>query len=84
MKNINLYNKIAYNEIMIKNNISTIIGMKRLSVSETARIAGLAYNTVDSLYRDETKSIKFETMDRLCYALECTPAELFKYYPNDV
>lgn len=68
---------------MIKNNVSTIMGMKRLSIAETAKIAGLRYNTVYKLYHDTTKGIDFETLNRLCYALECTTNDLLKYIPND-
>lgn len=67
---------------MIKNNVSSIMGMKRLSIAETARIAGLRYNTVYKLYHDATKGIDFETLDRLCYALECSISDLLKYIPN--
>ncbi len=68
---------------MIKNNVSIIMGMKRLSIAETAKIAGLRYNTVYNLYYDSTKGIDFETLDRLCYALECSTGDLLKYIPNE-
>ncbi len=64
---------------MIINNISTIIGKRRYTVAETARIANLKYETVQKLYLDKTKRIDIKTMDRLCFALECTPNDLFKY-----
>lgn len=67
---------------MIKNNVSMLIGMRKMSISETARLAGVAYNTVYKLYHDETKGIDFATLNSLCYALECTPNDLFKYIPD--
>ena len=33
-----------------------------MTKSETAKLAGLDYNTIDNLYRDKTKGIEFETM----------------------
>ena len=67
---------------MIINNISTLIGQKRMTKSETAKLSGLDYNTVDNLYRDKTKGIEFETMNKLCFALDCNPGDLFKYIPD--
>lgn len=67
---------------MIKNNVSTIIGSRMLSVAETARIAKLKYNTVHNLYYDKTKSIEFETLNKLCFALDCTPHDLLVYIPD--
>ncbi|MBQ8459954.1 helix-turn-helix transcriptional regulator [bacterium] len=67
---------------MITNNVSTIIGKRKTNISETARIAGVDYNTVYNLYYDRTKGIEFETMNKLCFALECTPGDLFTYIPD--
>lgn len=67
---------------MIENNISVLIGKKRTSVSEIAKIAKLKYTTVDNLYRDKTKGIEFGTMNKLCFALDCTPGDLFSYIPD--
>ncbi len=67
---------------MILNNISTLIGKKRMTKSETAKLAGLDYNTVDNLYRDKTKGIEFETMNKLCFALDCKTGDLFTYVPD--
>lgn len=67
---------------MIKNNVSSLIGMRKMTVAETARLAGVAYNTIYKLYHDETTGIEFTTLNRLCYALNCTPNDLFKYIPD--
>ncbi len=64
---------------MLKNNISTIIGQRRMTIAETAKISGLKYNTVYNLFYDKTAGIEFSTIDKLCYALDCTPNDLFIY-----
>ncbi len=68
---------------MIKNRVSIVIGERRMTISETAKLAGLSYNTVDKVYRNETKGIDFETLDKLCFALNCTPNDLFRYIPDE-
>lgn len=38
----------------------------------------MGYQTIDDMMNNRTKGIKFETIDKLCKVLECTPNELFK------
>lgn len=64
---------------MIRNNVSAIIGQRRMTIAETAKLAGLQYNT----YYDKTAGIDFNTLDRLCFALDCTPNDLLKYSPEN-
>lgn len=64
---------------MIVNRLSVVMGERRLSIAEVAKLGKLAYNTVDNLYNDTTKGIDFKTLDKLCYVLECTPNDLFRY-----
>ncbi len=67
---------------MIKNNVSLLIGMRKLTIAETAKLAGLSYNTVYSLYHDETLGIEFLTLNKLCNVLECSTSDLFKHIPD--
>lgn len=36
------------------------------------------YQNVSAMMNNETTGIKFETIDKLCKILECTPNDLFK------
>mgnify|MGYP000441400260 CR=1 FL=1 len=36
------------------------------------------YQSVSAMMNNETTGIKFETMEKLCKLLECTPNDLFK------
>ena len=64
---------------MIKNNLSIILGEKRLKMSELAEISGLNKNTVLNLYHDRSTRIEFTVMDKLCVALKCQPGDLFEH-----
>lgn len=70
---------ICYNPRMIRNNLSTILGTKRLRVADIVRMTDLDYKTVNRIYNDVSKGIEFSTLDKLCWALECTPNEIFEY-----
>ena len=61
---------------MIENNVSLLIGRRRTTIAETARLAGVSYNTVYNLYHGKTSGIDFKTLNRLCFVLFC-----FGLYP---
>lgn len=39
---------------------------------------GMSYQNFTKMIRNETKSIRFESIEALCRILECTPNELFR------
>lgn len=38
------------------------------------------YHNLSRMMKDETSSIRFENIEKLCAILECTPNDLFKLY----
>jgi len=67
---------------MITNKLSMLMGLKRIKMSELSRLTGLEYRTIFNLYHDKTKGIDFDTIDKICWALECTPNDLLEYTQN--
>ncbi len=67
---------------MIKNNLSEILGRKRLKMSELAEMAGLNRNTVLNLYHAKSTRIEFGVLNKLCAALDCQPGDLIEYIPD--
>lgn len=77
-----VFNQFVTITIMITNNLSTLMGSKRVIIAEIARITGLTNDTISKIYNDKTKGIDFKTLDKLCWALECTPNDIFPYTPD--
>ncbi len=67
---------------MINNKLSEILGRKRIKMSELQRMTGLSQTAVINLYYNKTKSISFDTINKLCNALECNTQELFEFIPD--
>lgn len=67
---------------MIKNNLSKILGERRMKMSELSRETGLAINTVSGLYYSRCKQVQFETIDKICKALNIGIGDLFEYVPE--
>ena len=67
---------------MIKNKLSEILGRNRMFQTELSRLSGISYSTIKKLYQDKSKAIEFETLNRLCNALNCTPNDILEYIPD--
>ena len=67
----------------IKIHLSRMLGEKRMKMSGLADEAGLAKNTVLSLYHERAKGVTFEVLNKLCEALDCQPGDLLEYLPED-
>lgn len=48
------------------------------------KVTDIDYKNLSKLMEDSTSSIHFETMEKLCVALECTPNELFEIKPTEI
>jgi len=63
---------------MIKVNLSRILGEKRLSVTDLSRMTGLNRAGLSKLYNEKTSSISFDTLEKVCIALECNIEDLLE------
>ncbi len=68
---------------MIQNKLSETMGRKRIKMAELARIAGVSRSVIYELYHDKAKVLKFSTLNKICWALECTIDDIFEYIPDE-
>lgn len=61
---------------MISCRLSTILGAKRLKVSDVCRGTGVARATLDRYYNDKVNSFDREVLSKLCDFLQVTPGDL--------
>lgn len=67
---------------MIKNKLSELMGKKRLNMAELARMSKLSHVAIFKIYHDKNKSIGLDTLNKLCWALECEIQDIFEYIPD--
>lgn len=65
----------------IKCNLSKILGERRIKITEFAKTAGVANNTVLSLYHERAKGVTFDVLEKICTTLDCNIEELFELTP---
>ncbi|MBH8605606.1 helix-turn-helix transcriptional regulator [Thermoactinomyces sp. CICC 10522] len=63
----------------IKCHLSRIMGEQKINMTDLAQKAGVAKNTVRSLYHEDAKGITWEVLAKLCEALGCQPGDLLEY-----
>ena len=66
----------------IHNRVSEIMGRKRMKITDLRNKAGIAYGTAYALFSGKAKGIQFDTLAKLCRALDCQVGELFEFVPN--
>lgn len=67
---------------MIKNKLAEYMGIKKIDKRTVTKISGIDRHTLNSLYHDNAKGIRFDTLDKLCFALDCTPNDILRYVPD--
>jgi putative transcriptional regulator len=61
---------------MVSCRLSTIMGTKRLKVSDVCRGTGIARATVDRYYYDKVNSFDRDVLGKLCQFLQIKPGDL--------
>lgn len=70
--------------IVIIVRLSRLLGERKLSQAELARMTGIRPNTINDLYHDTAERVSLDTFDRICEALDCTLEELLERKPNSM
>lgn len=66
-------------DTMIVNRLSRLLGDRRMSISTLQRQTGLSYVTLHNLYSDKSTRVDFETLNRICRALNVTTGDILEY-----
>lgn len=64
---------------MIKNNLSRLLGERRMKMTELCALTGLSKNTVFRMYHELATNFSLDTIDRICLALNCNVQDIFEY-----
>ena len=53
-----------------------------MKVADLSRKTGISRFALYEIYHERTKSIEFETLAKLCQALQCSVGQLLEYVPD--
>lgn len=66
----------------MKNNLSAILGARLMTITQLAELTGVSRTTLTDIYYKRAKSVKLETLVKICDALEIPLCELIEYQPK--
>ena len=66
---------------MIRLRVLEILEERNLTKYWLYKQMELSYQNFNKMMNNETQSIRFENIEKLCRILKCTPNDLFEFYP---
>ena len=69
---------------MVKCNLSTLMGIHKMTIQDVHNSTKLNRNTISNLYHETVKRIDYDTINRLCKLFDCQPGDLLEYVPDQI
>lgn len=64
---------------MIIVNLDVIMAQRKMSLNELSELVGITITNLSKLKTGKAKAIRFSTLDAICKALDCSPADILEY-----
>jgi len=64
---------------MIVVNLDVMLAKRKMRSKELAEIIGITEANLSLLKSSKVKGVRFETLDKICAALECQPGDLLEF-----
>ena len=63
-------------------NLDVMMAKRKMSLNELSEKVGLTLSNLSILKTGKAKAIRFSTLEAICEALECQPADILEYKPD--
>jgi len=64
-------------------NLDVMMAKRKISLSELSKRVGLTLANLSILKTGKAKAIRFSTLEAICEALDCQPADILEYVSDD-
>lgn len=68
---------------MIVTNLDVMLAKRKMSVTELSEKVGITMANISILKNGKAKAIRYETLDKICEALQCQPGDILEYREDD-
>ena len=68
---------------MILVNLDVMMAKRKISLGELSERVGISPANLSILKNNKAKAVRFSTLEALCKALDCQPADLLEYIPDE-
>lgn len=69
---------------MIVVRLDRVLADRKMGLGELAEIVGISNVNLSNLKTGKVKAIRFSTLDAICKALDCQPADILEYREDDI
>jgi len=63
-------------------NLDVMLAKRKMRSKELAEIIGITEANLSLLKSGKVKGVRFETLDKICTALQCQPGDLLEHKPD--
>lgn len=64
-------------------NLDVVMARRKIGAGELAEKVGITPANLSILKNNKAKAVRFSTLAALCRALDCQPADLLEYVPEE-
>lgn len=64
-------------------NLDVMMAKRKISLNELSERVGLTLSNLSILKTGKAKAIRFSTLEAICKALDCQPADILEYRDDD-
>ncbi|QBK29769.1 helix-turn-helix domain-containing protein [Roseitalea porphyridii] len=64
-------------------NLDVMLARRKMRSKELAERVGITEQNVSLLRSGKVKGVRFETLDKICAALDCQPGDILEYRTGD-
>ena len=64
-------------------NLDVMMAKRKMSLNELSAKVGVTLANLSILKNNKAKAVRFSTLEALCKALDCQPADLLEYVPEE-
>ena len=62
--------------------LKTIRNSRGVSQNQLARLTGMSVQNIQKIEYGHTKGLQYDTLNKLCQALDCQPGDLLQWIPD--
>jgi len=67
---------------MIRVNLDVMLARRKMRLGELADRVGISMQNLSILKTGKARAVRFSTLDALCRALDCQPADILEFDPT--
>ena len=68
---------------MILVHLDVMLARRKMSVTELSERVGITMANISILKNGRARAIKFDTLSKICRALDCQPGDLLEWAPDE-